>query len=150
LIVNADVTPTIVRIPSLERATQIDIVEALEKAYEASEASESKKRARAVILTNPVNPLGKCYSVHVLRKIRQFCSARGMHLISDEVYAMSKLQKSDDCTVEPFVSALAVNGDADAARVHVIWSMSKDFACSGIRMVSMSSTKMFDKRRFKS
>jgi gliotoxin/aspirochlorine biosynthesis aminotransferase len=125
-----------VTVPSLERATQIDIVEALEKAYEAS---ESKARARAVILTNPVNPLGKCYSVHVLRKIRQFCSAHGMHLISDEVYAMSQLQKSEDCAVEPFVSALAVKDDDDAARVHVIWSMSKDFACSGIRMVSMFS-----------
>ena len=78
----------------------------------------------------------------------QFCQAHDLHLISDEVYALSSFKSSS--TLPPFVSALSLldslpetdiegrhkhKDGFNPARVHVIWSMSKDFGCSGIRMV---------------
>ncbi|KAI0436488.1 pyridoxal phosphate-dependent transferase [Xylaria telfairii] len=133
----ADVKTTTVAPLCLERATQMDIVEAVNAAYEASHA---KERVRAVVLTNPVNPLGTCYSEDVLRRILEFCDARGMHLVSDEAYATSALRRADECS-QPFVSVLALKGDdatkgvtGPSRKVHVIWTMSKDFGCSGLRM----------------
>ncbi|KAI0190609.1 pyridoxal phosphate-dependent transferase [Astrocystis sublimbata] len=133
----ADVKTTFVTPTCLETATQMDIVEALQAAYEASDA---KERIKAVALTNPLNPLGQCYSVEILRKILEFCEARGMHLVSDEVYAISSHRPRGDEYSRPFVSVLALEeGDSTAAtwpspKVHVIWSMSKDFGSSGTRM----------------
>lgn len=128
---------------TLAGSTQMDIVHALKNAYSTTAHPE---RIKGVVLTNPNNPLGKCYTRDVLREILQFCDVNGMHLISDEVYAMSRLQ-SVNC-FQPFISALSLLDDDLSAtlaallpRVHVIWSMSKDFGCSGIRMVCLDSPK---------
>lgn len=124
--------------PTLEGSTQIDIVNALKDAYFTASCRENIK---AVVLTNPNNPLGKCYPRDVLCEILRFCDVNGLHLISDEVYAMSSLQST---SYSPFISVLSLL-DMDltpnlpnlASRVHVIWSMSKDFGCSGIRLVGV-------------
>lgn len=125
--------------PTLEGSTQIDVVNALKNAYFTASCRE---RIKGIVLTNPNNPLGKCYPHHVLREILRFCDANGLHFISDEVYAMSSLQST---RYSPsFISVLSLL-DMDltpnlgnlASRVHVIWSMSKDFGCSGIRLVGV-------------
>lgn len=125
--------------PTLEGSTQIDVVNALKNAYFAASCRE---RIKGIVLTNPNNPLGKCYPRHVLCEILRFCDVNGLHFISDEVYAMSSLQST---RYSPsFISVLSLL-DMDltpklgnlASRVHVIWSMSKDFGCSGIRLVGV-------------
>ncbi|KAJ8071231.1 hypothetical protein OCU04_001566 [Sclerotinia nivalis] len=65
----------------------------------------------------------------------KFCKEKGLHYISDELFAMSDFGEEKE-----FVSALALVGDGegeespmDASKVHVIYSMSKDFGAAGIR-----------------
>ncbi|KAJ5113757.1 1-aminocyclopropane-1-carboxylate synthase 7 [Penicillium angulare] len=136
LLIHANVEPIIVNAPTLEGSTQMDIVYALRDVYNTATHPE---RIKGVVLTNPSNPLGKCYTVDVLRKILEFCDVNEMHLISDEVYALSRLQNVN--CFQPFISALSLLDDnlnanlaTLAPRVHVVWSMSKDFGCSGIRL----------------
>ncbi|KAJ0373828.1 hypothetical protein COL922a_014255, partial [Colletotrichum nupharicola] len=47
------------------------------------------KRVRAVMLCNPHNPLGRCYPRATVDGLMRLCQARQMHLISDEIYALS-------------------------------------------------------------
>ena len=80
----------------------------------------------------------------------RFCNEHGLHYISDEVFALSVLPHVEDAedAGPPFVSALTVVGGQadtesnaaiiDRSRVHVLWSLSKDFASSGVRFVSLS------------
>lgn len=62
--------------------------------------------------------------------------------MSDEVYAMSEFASSAEPVI-PFISVLALDisgllggeEEINRSRVHVVWSISKDFGSSGIRMV---------------
>ena len=83
-----------------------------------------------------------------------FCQERGLHFLVDEVYALSDFGRKggDDCAAGAdalaFMSTLALVGPSssdaavgsgnsimDPSRLHVVWSMSKDFGSSGMRMV---------------
>jgi aspartate/methionine/tyrosine aminotransferase len=86
-------------------------------------------------MTNPQNPFGQCYTREVLQECLRFCQERGLHYISDEIFALSVFE-NPDAAGNPFVSALSlIDEGIDSSRVHVVWSASKDFGCSGIRMV---------------
>lgn len=104
---------------------------------------KSPKRIRGLVLTNPHNPFGQCYPHDVLEECVQFCQNRDIHFISDEVYALSCFDTDNDETETrgpQFVSALHLDLDrlgVDRARVHVVWSTSKDFGSSGFRMVCL-------------
>ncbi|KAK8069351.1 hypothetical protein PG994_005967 [Apiospora phragmitis] len=144
-LIHANVSPIIATVSNLETATQAGVViEALRHAYDA--AANRQKDIKAVVVTNPNNPLGQCYSREVLRDCLEFCHAHNLHFISDEVYALSTITGSAVRAPKPFVSVLALldeDGMGDAAavaamapKVHMVWSMSKDFGCSGIRMAN--------------
>jgi aspartate/methionine/tyrosine aminotransferase len=120
----------------------MQIVDALRAAYRQDTYPD---RIKAVVLTNPNNPLGRCYAPEVLRECLRFCHINNLHFISDEVYALSSFQ--EDPTSPPFVSVLSLldsNGSTSgapsvmASRVHTVWSLSKDFGCSGIRLVRLT------------
>lgn len=92
---------------------------------------------KALLLTNPHNPLGQCYTRELLEACLVFCQRHNIHFISDEVYALSTFSAVDGIST-PFTSALSLDIAAiatDPSRVHVIWSMSKDFGCNGLRLV---------------
>ncbi|KAI8946247.1 aminotransferase GliI-like protein [Xylaria longipes] len=92
---------------------------------------------KAVVVTNPHNPLGRCYSRKNLVELMQFCQCHNLHLISDEVFALSEHGCADLRQPRKFTSALAIDAAAhgcDASRVHVIWSMSKDLGATGARL----------------
>ncbi|KAK4182314.1 pyridoxal phosphate-dependent transferase [Podospora australis] len=100
-------------------------------------ASLAKKKVKMVVITNPGNPVGRCYSQHDLEDAARFCQENDLHLISDEVYALSKLRPCLDGGSSPFVSALSLDLEkikVDPARVHVVWGTSKDFGSSGFRL----------------
>lgn len=111
----------------------------------AFSSAPDPKRIKALVLTNPHNPFGQCYPAAVLRECQQFCRAHTLHFISDEVYAMSEFERSAEQPAVQFVSALALEESTrfpseaaekvDRSRVHVVWSVSKDFGSSGISMV---------------
>ena len=118
----------------LPTALSSDIVAEVKTAYSSA---PDPKRIKALLVTNPHNPIGRCYFPSTLRELMAFCQEKGLHYISDEVFAMSVFGGEGD---EKFTSALALVDDGekspiDANRVHVIYSMSKDFGSAGIRMV---------------
>lgn len=91
---------------------------------------------KAVLVCNPHNPLGQCYEKHVLQALFNFCGKHNLHFISDELYALSvhELKGNSDARPE-FCSALSLRGASN--QVHVVYGLSKDFGCSGIRMVNL-------------
>ncbi|KAI0903477.1 aminotransferase GliI-like protein [Ustulina deusta] len=92
---------------------------------------------KAVVVTNPHNPLGRCYSKENLVELMQFCQRHNLHLIADEVFALSELGCTDLRQARKFTSVLAIDAAAhgcDANRIHVIWSMSKDLGATGARL----------------
>ncbi|EAW15656.1 putative aminotransferase, classes I and II family [Aspergillus fischeri NRRL 181] len=107
------------------------------------------KRVRAFMLCHPHNPLGRCYPRSVIADLMRMCQARQLHLISDEIYAMSVWDNRVDTDVPPtrFESVLSVDtaGLIDPDLVHIIWGMSKDFGANGLRLgaiVSQSSPEL--------
>lgn len=101
-------------------------------------AKDGGQRIAAIILAHPNNPLGRCYPRDVLLAYMRLCQEHRVHLISDEIYALSVFENAFDTEPAPvpFESALSidVNGIIDPELVHVIWGMSKDFGVSGLRM----------------
>jgi aspartate/methionine/tyrosine aminotransferase len=120
-----------------------DVLSAITTVYNAL---DNPSRVKAVLLTNPHNPLSRVYTPDMIRACMRFCHKRGMHFISDEVYALASLGGAQNNGPQ-FVSALAVS-DADdtcdmgidCSRTHVVWSPSKLFGISGIRVVSNRAT----------
>jgi aspartate/methionine/tyrosine aminotransferase len=97
------------------------------------------KKIRALVVTNPHNPTGRCYTPDVLADIATFCQDADIHLVVDEVYALSQTQEYASGT-PAFMSALSLDLPSmgvDPARVHVLWGTSKDLGSSGFRMVGV-------------
>ncbi|CAG8221556.1 unnamed protein product [Penicillium salamii] len=101
------------------------------------------KRVRGVMLCNPHNPLGRCYPHETLTALMKLCQSRRMHLISDEIYALSVWENRVDETGSPvpFESLLSrdTTGLIDPQLVHVLWGMSKDFGANGLRVGAVIS-----------
>ncbi|RJE24508.1 hypothetical protein PHISCL_03146 [Aspergillus sclerotialis] len=115
-----------------------------EKAAKAFE-ERSGKRVRAVMLCHPHNPLGRCYPPSVIIEIMKFCQSRQLHLISDEIYALSVWENKVDTDPKSapvlFKSVLSIDtsGIIDSSLVHVLWGMSKDFGANGLRVGAIIS-----------
>jgi aspartate/methionine/tyrosine aminotransferase len=132
------------------------LVPSLQAAYDFS---DQKSRIKAVLLCNPNNPLSRCYPRDTLLELMEFCQERGLHLICDEVGALIEMEggtgsgrgsasgerggggrkkKTDFVSAlslsEPLVPEGAVK--VDPSRVHVVWSASKLFGLSGLKVVS--------------
>ncbi|KAJ2902518.1 hypothetical protein MKZ38_000483 [Zalerion maritima] len=108
------------------------------KYYEEAIKSASVP-VRAVLICNPHNPLGRNYPIETLQAMLDFCASKSLHLISDEVYALSQHTNSfaGVCADSGFVSALTLDtSNGGRGRVHVLYSLSKDFGCNGLRLVS--------------
>lgn len=135
----------VINTPTFAESLTSAVITALQAAYLTA---PDRLRIKALVITNPHNPFAQCYPPEVLRECLRFCHNHGLHLVSDEVYAMSSFDSSP--ALPPFVSALSLLANfpetdveerhlgkvvIDPSRVHVIWSMSKDFGCSGLRMV---------------
>lgn len=101
------------------------------------------KRVRAVMLCHPHNPLGRCYPRSVIIELMKFCQRRQLHLISDEIYALSTWENKvdPDPSAPKFESALSIDttGIIGPALVHVLWGMSKDFGANGLRVGAIIS-----------
>ncbi|KDB25499.1 hypothetical protein H109_02671 [Trichophyton interdigitale MR816] len=105
-----------------------------EEAIVAAEARGVK--IRGLIIVNPHNPLaGRCYPRETLVELFKLCQKYQIHLISDEIYALSVFD-SQESGAMPFVSTLSINteGLMDEKLLHVIYGMSKDFCAPGLRV----------------
>lgn len=113
------------------------------------EAQNSGVPIRALFLCSPHNPLGRCYPRDVLVGLMKFCQQHKIHLISDEIYALSVWQNPEVPDAVSFESVLSIdtNGIIDPDLVHVLWGMSKDFGANGLRIgciVSQHNTSLLD------
>ncbi|KAL8128564.1 LOW QUALITY PROTEIN: hypothetical protein V2J09_017719 [Rumex salicifolius] len=106
---------------------------ALEAAYQSAEAMNV--RVRAVLITNPSNPLGATIDRRVLRQILDFATRKNIHLVSDEIYSGSVFSPDE------FVSVAEILGDdpRERERVHIVYSLSKDLGLPGFRVGTVYS-----------
>lgn len=112
-------------------------VEAVPKYEDALLRSEkSGTKVKALILCNPHNPLGRCYSREALISLMHLCQKHGIHLISDEIYALSIWHNPEYPNATAFTSVLAIDtkGVIAPELVHVQWGLSKDFGANGLRI----------------
>ncbi|RFU75646.1 hypothetical protein TARUN_6604 [Trichoderma arundinaceum] len=107
------------------------------------EAQAKGEKVTGLLLCHPHNPLGRCYSREVLIELLKFCNKYQLHLISDEIYALSIFENKIDTQPPPapFHSVLSIDttGLINPALVHVLWGMSKDFGANGLRLGAIIS-----------
>jgi aspartate/methionine/tyrosine aminotransferase len=80
----------------------------------------------ALLFTTPNNPLGRVYTPNEIEDVLLWAEERGIHVVFDEVYALSVFGHSSFVSVASLRPSLGDN-------VHVVWAFSKDFAVSGLR-----------------
>lgn len=99
------------------------------------DAENGGTKVRALLLCNPHNPLGKCYPKETIIALMQFCQHHSIHLIADEIYALS-IFDIDDPDALPFTSVLSFDTTPyiDTNLLHVLYGFSKDFASGGLRL----------------
>ena len=101
-------------------------VESLQLKYD--EAVLEGKKVCGLVLINPHNPTGAVYDKKLVVEVMEFASARGIHMIVDEIYLLSVFEEG------VFESCLSYSLQwPDPDRTHFMWSFSKDFAMSGAR-----------------
>ena len=87
-------------------------------AYEESFRSGCK--IKAILITNPSNPLGVIYKEEQLLKLIEWARDKKLHIIVDEIYGLSVF---DDKYAFTSVVKLLHNNLADD--IHILWSFSK-------------------------
>ncbi|KAI8074686.1 pyridoxal phosphate-dependent transferase [Gongronella butleri] len=122
---------------------QPDLADAIdEQALERALAASGAKRPKAMLVTNPGNPYSQCYTLSEIHSVLKFASRHHLHVIFDEVYALSTFAHVMDTSVKPpekdaFVSVLSLANLQqwiDPQLVHVIYGLSKDFGLNGLRV----------------
>ncbi len=86
----------------------------------------AERPVKALLFTNPDNPLGKIATADEIRRIVDWAEAHDIHVVFDEIYALSVFGEA------PFTSVAAVRPDL-GDHVHIVWAFSKDFGASGLR-----------------
>ena len=130
----------------------INAINEYERTY--AEAKRKGLRVKALLLCSPHNPLGKlqscsrkrctslnhyqgrCYSDDVLKEYMKFCSRNRLHLISDEIYALSVWENPRLPDEPRFKSILSFNIEdfMDSEMVHVVWGLSKVWSPSELHL----------------
>lgn len=110
---------------------------ALEEAYQ--QAQKRNLRVKGVLITNPSNPLGTTTSRDELNLLVDFIDAKGIHLISDEIYSGTVFDAPG------FVSIMEILMDRNYMnteiwkRIHIVYSLSKDLGLPGFRVGAIYS-----------
>ncbi|XP_069134655.1 1-aminocyclopropane-1-carboxylate synthase-like protein 1 [Argopecten irradians] len=100
---------------------RIDILESY-----LQKAKKDGLNVRGLLLINPNNPTGKVYTSTELQQIMIFCKRESLHVIFDEIYALSTQGQGG------FNSVLSMD-ILDPKRTHFVWGLSKDLGLSGFR-----------------
>ena len=129
--------------------------EALDNAWASATAACRKNgrgggRVRALLLTNPHNPLGRAMGESEMRMAMAWCDARDVHLVCDEIYALSRFGHLLTVGAPPGGAAAPGGGSPEeeeeyqslgslcegklGPKRHVLWGLSKDFGVSGMRV----------------
>lgn len=112
-------------------------IDAVAKYEEALESAKQKGvRIRALMLVHPHNPLGRCYTREALIGFMKLCQKHEIHLLADEIYALSVYEVPNDPKATKFESILSLDTDQyiEQNYLHVLYGMSKDTAAGGLRL----------------
>lgn len=89
-----------------------------------------------MLVTNPSNPLGTTLVHRELETLIDFIVAKGIHLISDEIYSGTNFDSPGFISV---AEAITERGEEVADRVHIVYSLSKDLGLPGFRVGAIHS-----------
>ena len=89
-------------------------------------AADAGRPLKAVLITSPDNPLGTVMAPEEIERVLEWAAARGLHVVFDEIYALSVFGGRGFTSCSALRPAL---GD----HLHVVWAFSKDFGASGLR-----------------
>ncbi|KAK6938009.1 Aminotransferase, class I/classII [Dillenia turbinata] len=103
---------------------------ALEEAYQ--QALNQNLEVRALLITNPSNPLGTTLSREDLNLVISFIIAKRIHLISDEIYSGTVYDSPAFVSVAEALTE--ENHDEVSTRIHIVGSLSKDLGIPGFRV----------------
>ncbi|CAM9945408.1 unnamed protein product, partial [Choristocarpus tenellus] len=104
----------------------------LQRAYRAARAKAV--HIRALLLTSPHNPTGRLYSARALLGAVSWAREKGIHIISDEVYA--------NCVHRPgatFRGLGSLHRGGLGKNVHVLYGPAKDLGVAGWRVGALYS-----------
>lgn len=110
---------------------------ALEEAY--LQAKKQNLRVKGVLVTNPSNPLGTSLSRQELNLLLNFISAKGIHLISDEIYSGTVFNSPNFVSVMEVLLERNFQNTQVWNRVHMVYSLSKDLGLPGFRVGAIYS-----------
>ncbi|ORX48948.1 PLP-dependent transferase [Piromyces finnis] len=125
---------------------------ALEKALK-----ESTRPVKGIIIANPNNPFGRCYSAEQLLLFCNFAKSHGLIVICDEIYGLSTWKEITENNIEKDATRIKTSIDGklsrytpifsldlpDPVNTHTLWGFSKDFCLNGLRIgVTISYSKV--------
>lgn len=111
----------------------------LDAAY--NKALEDGHAPRILLLSHPQNPLGICYPKETILECLDWCESKQVHLVSDEIYAGS-VYRPEIAGFKSILELAASRKEGLGPFVHWVYSLSKDFATSGLRVGSAYSENM--------
>ena len=113
------------------RAWRAPTLDAFDAAFE--EASSCTGRPpRVLLLCSPNNPTGVVYSAAEIEEMCEWAVGKGMHVVSDEVYAGTE-EAGEGLLHQGFTSAASAVPPGSESRVHVIYGLSKVAGVPGLR-----------------
>ncbi|HSR70053.1 MAG TPA: pyridoxal phosphate-dependent aminotransferase [Acidobacteriota bacterium] len=87
------------------------------------------ERLQAILINSPSNPTGAVFPADTIRRLYDFARRRGLWIISDEAY-VDFVFKGE--TLSPL--QIDLQADPEERRVLAVYSFSKSFAVTGLRM----------------
>ncbi|CAN6309522.1 unnamed protein product [Urochloa humidicola] len=106
-------------------------------------AQKRRLRVKGVLITNPSNPLGTTSPRADLEMLLDFVSAKGIHLVSDEIYSGTAFADPGFVSVLEVLTSRTTSNASDAdlsERVHIVYSLSKDLGLPGFRVGAIYSS----------
>ena len=88
--------------------------------------ANADRPVKALLYTNPNNPLGCVYSAAEVDDILSWAQENEIHVVLDEIYALSVHGDVE------FTSGAHLRSDM-GEWLHIVWAFSKDFGLSGLR-----------------
>ena len=101
------------------------------KEYLESEWNKASVKPKALLFSNPHNPLGFVIPEDVVRGMVEWADEKNIHVVSDEIYAGSTFGGAEHVSLAKV--SKDIYGEIKDSH-HVVYALSKDFAISGMRV----------------
>jgi 1-aminocyclopropane-1-carboxylate synthase len=111
-------------------------VQELDDAFDRSMAAGNPPKI--LIICQPNNPTGAIYSPESMRLQIKWALEKGLHVVSDEIYALSVFPGQATTSAAQIMSEINIDEEKYLGdRVHVVAGLSKDWGMSGFRVGSL-------------